>query len=94
MSERTYAVAEQGVVPAEEMPTGDDTETLEMERRPVRITFPGDAANAARSPRSARPWSEPPAPGARDSSPGLRRPPLATMSLLGVAVMPPKRRGR
>jgi hypothetical protein len=51
-----HLAEEVGALPSEEMPTGDGTDTLEIERPPVRITFPGDAISAR---AGSRPWQRP-----------------------------------
>jgi len=63
-----------GALPSQEMPTGDGTDTLEIERPPVRIAFPGDVASGrAASRRWSPPASERAVPAPRDSTaaPGL-----------------------
>src|SRR5205814_1810287 len=64
---------EVGAVPSEELPTGEGTDTLEIERPPVRITFPGDALSVRAGSRRRWPRESaaaPPAPP--DSSADLR----------------------
>jgi hypothetical protein len=84
-----------GALPMEEMPTGEGTETLEIERPPVRIGFPGDVANG-RGPwrRSVRPSPAQAEPGRRDSSGGQVPGPGPGLHLLQIAWVPETRKGR
>jgi hypothetical protein len=76
---------ELGAIPGEELPVGEGTETLEIERPPVRIAFPGDVASArSASPRSSRPGSRAAAPGSPDSSAGLPLAPHPALRLMQV----------
>src|SRR3954469_1684686 len=56
-----------GALPSDEMPTGEGTDTLEIERPPVRITFPGDAISAR---AGSRRWPPPGSAAAAPAPPG------------------------
>ena len=84
-----------GPVPSEEMPTGEGTDTLEIERPPVRITFPGDAVSARAAWRRWSPReSAAAAPAPLDSSAALRSVAPPGLRLMQVPPARTRRRGR
>src|SRR6185436_11588986 len=91
----TPALAEEvGAVPGQEMPTGDGTDTLEIERPPVRITFPGDAISVRAAWRRRSPRGSEPAPPAPPDSSAARSAAPPALRLMQVPPVRARRPGR